>query len=171
MQVVAYVRELPGQQQSDTAFAQTERVRRWVRDTANELIATCEDRTASAPSDRPGYRALVEIVRSGGVDAVVIAALDALSSDKVLQEIILSDLRAAGVTVISTDVADHVLLHDNPDDHLRMVVRDVVAKVTEYRDAYGTASDEEADIETLIPLSRKHTDPSDVVVELIAPTG
>ena len=172
MRVVAYVRELPGNQQPDTAFAQSERIRRWVRDTGTELVATCEDRSASSPSDRPGFKALVDIVRSGGVDAVVVAALDSLASDKVIQELILSDLRSAGVTVISTSVDDHELLNEHSEDHIRIVVRDVIAKVTEYRDAYGLASDAISELEAVIPLSQTPDgDPADVVVELIAPAG
>jgi len=172
MRVVAYVRELPGNQQPDTAFAQTERIRRWVRDTGNELVATCEDQAASSPTERPGYRALVEVVRSGGIDAVLVADLASLASDKILQEIILRDLRSAGVTIISTAVEDHELLHEHSDDHIRVVVRDVIAKVTEYRDAYGLASDGSPQLEAVIPLTPSHSsDPADVVVELIAPAG
>lgn len=172
MRVVAYVRELPGNQQPDTAFAQSERIRRWVRDTGNELVATCEDRAAASPTDRPGYKALVDITRSGGVDAVVIAALESLSSDKVMQEIILSDLRAAGVTVISTSTDDHDLLFEHSDDHIRIVVRGVVARVTEYRDAYGLASDSRPESEAVVPLVPTNGDDgADVVVELIAPAG
>lgn len=172
MRVVAYVRELPGNQQPDTAFAQSERIRRWVRDTGNELVATCEDLAASSPADRPGFKALVDVVRSGGVDAVVLADVNSLASDKVNQEIILSDLRSAGVTVISTSTDDHDLLHERSDDHIRIVVRDVIAKVTEYRDGYGLASDASPRLEAVVPLSpTRGSDPTDVVVELIAPAG
>lgn len=172
MRVVAYVRELPGNQQPDTAFAQSERIRRWVRDSGNELVATCEDLAASSPSDRPGFQALVDIVRSGTVDAVVLADITALASDKVYQEIILSDLRSAGVTIISTSTDDHSLLHTSSDDHIRIVVRDVIAKVTEYRDAYGLSSDGSPRLEAVVPLPpARDGDPTDVVVELIAPAG
>lgn len=172
MRVVAYVRELPGNQQPDTAFAQSERIRRWVRDSGNELVATCEDQAASSPTERPGYRALVEVVRSGGIDAVLVAALDSLASDKILQEIILRDLRSAGVTIISTAVEDHEFLHEHSEDHIRVVVRDVIAKVTDYRDSYGLASDISPQLEAVIPLTTaRRSDAADVVVELIAPAG
>jgi hypothetical protein len=177
MRVIGYVRELPGHQQADTAFAQSERIRRWVRDTGNELVATCEDQHASAPNERPGYRALVEVVRTGVVDAVVVASVDALASDKVLQEILFTDIRTAGVSIISTDVTDHDVLFERPDDHVRMVVRDVVAKVMEYHDAYGMAGTEPESIEQVIALTGNDEathapdDPADVVVELIAPSA
>ena len=178
MRVIGYVRELPGHQQADTAFAQAERIRRWVRDTGNELVATCEDQHASSPDDRPGYRALVEIVRSRTVDAVVVASVDALASDKVLQEILFGDIRLAGVSIISTDVKDHEVLFERSEDHVRMVVRDVVAKVTEYHAAYGVTQAVPDTTEQVIELTAEaetssvdSDDPADVVVELIAPTG
>ena len=179
MRVIGYVRELPGHQQADTAFAQAERIRRWVRDTGNELIATCEDQHASAPNERPGYRALVEVVRTGVVDAVVVASVDALASDKVLQEILFSDLGTAGVSIISTDVTDHEMLLERTDDHVRMVVRDVVAKVLEYHDAYGMTGVGATVTEQVIELTDERDadtdstsgDAADVVVELIAPSA
>jgi hypothetical protein len=175
MRVIGYVRELPGNQQPDTAFAQSERIRRWVRDTGNELIATCEDRHASAPNDRPGYRALIEVARTGTADAVVVASVDALASDKVLQEIVFGDLRAAGVSIISTDVADHDVLFERAEDHVRMVVRDIVAKVTEYHEAYGSSTATPEPHEEVIALTAGAGEPgdeaADVVVELIAPAG
>ncbi len=171
MRIVGYVREIPGHQQADTAFAQSERIRRWVRDTGNELIAVCQDTTATAFDDRPGYRALVEVVRSGGVDAVLIGTIEALAGDKVVQEIMLVDLRAAGVTVISTEESDHALLDVTADDHTRMVVRDVVAKVAEYRHAYGLEGDDIATVAPNTPRKPDNGDDGSVVVELIAPTG
>ena len=144
-------------------------------------MATCEDQHASAPNDRPGYRALVEVVRTGVVDAVVVASVHALASDKVLQEILFSDIRTAGVSIISTDVTDHEVLLEGSEDHVRMVVRDVVAKVLEYHDAYGMTGAEGEVTEQVIALTKQHeveadeatasADPADVVVELIAPSA
>ncbi|MGI9667899.1 MAG: recombinase family protein [Acidimicrobiia bacterium] len=172
MRIAGYVREVPGHQQADTAFAQSERIRRWVRDTGNDLIAVCEDTKASTFNDRSGYAALVEIVRSGGVDAVVVGTISALSDDKVLQEIMLVDLRAEGVTVVSTEEKDHAILDTSVEDHTRMVVRDVVAKVTEYRDAYGLGRDAAGSVEATDATGPQPSqDPANVVVELIAPTG
>lgn len=168
MRVAGYIRQIPGNEQADTAFAQSERIRRWVRDTGNELVATCQDDGfAAATSDRSGYRALLDIIRSSSADAVVIANLEALSSDKMLQEVMLADLRASGVTVIATDDADIETLRDATDDPARVVVRDVVAKVTEYREAFGLAGD----VGTATAASSPARDATDVVVELIAKPG
>jgi DNA invertase Pin-like site-specific DNA recombinase len=173
MRIAGYVRQTPGLKDPDTAFAQSERVRRWVRDTGNELIAVCQDHHASVePSDRPGFKALLDIVRNDDADAVLIASLAALSPDKIQQEIMISDLRSAGATVIATDERDLETLKSAADDHTRIVVRDVVAKLGEYRDAFGLSSECEP---TVGPAEA--TDPQDprerraVVVELIVPTG
>jgi DNA invertase Pin-like site-specific DNA recombinase len=172
MRIAGYVRQTPGLKDPDTAFAQSERVRRWVRDTGNELVSVCQDNHASAsPSDRPGFKALLDIVRNGNADAVLVASLSSLSPDKIHQELMVADLRAAGVTVIATDEDDLEVLRTAGDDHARMVVRDVVAKLDEYRRAFGLSSDAEP---TVVP-SRTNTDTGQerkaVVVELIVPTG
>lgn len=137
MRIVGYVRQGAGRTDADSAFAQSERVRRWVRDTGHDLVAICQDSgplgSASDELDRPGYRALLDIVRADDADAVVVGSLGALSSDVVLQEIMIADIRSAGATVIATDEADIAILLDADEDHVRMIVRDVVDRVIDYR--------------------------------------
>ena len=174
MRVAGYVRQVPGRTDPDTAFAQSERIRRWVLDTANELISVCQDHHAvSAPTDRPGFMALLDIVRSGGADAVLIASLTALSPDKMRQEIMIEDLRMAGVTVIATDEEDIAVLRRGDDDHIRMVVRDVVTRMSEYRQAFGLSGDAEPSVQpaAIEPVEELRTEQRDVVVELIIPGG
>lgn len=171
MRIVGYVREAPGRGQSDTAFAQSERIRRWALDTGNEIVAVCQDRSASAsPFDRPGFRALLELVRTGSADAVVLARLDSLSPDKMLQEIMLVDIRRGGATVIATDDADLEILRDGNDDHTRLVVRAAVAKVAEYDEAFGLSGRTEHDITPSV-AEPEIDERRNVVVELIVPTG
>ena len=174
MRIAGYVRQTPGRTDPDSAFAQSERIRRWVLDAGHELIAVCQDHHAStSPTDRPGFRALLDIVRNEGANAVVIASLDALSPDMMMQEIMLVDIRAAGCSVIATDDADIEVLTNASDDHARMVVRDTVAKLHDYSDAYGLSGINEP---TVHPASIDHTalepvDTTDVVIELIAPSN
>jgi len=172
VRIAGYVRETRGRAQPDTAFAQSERIRRWASDSGNDLIAVCQDHHhAAASADRPGYRALTEIVRSGTVDAVVVGTLLALSADKMMQEIMISDLRLGGATVISTDVDDLAVLRDGADDHARMVVRDIVHKLTEYREAFGLSGESDGSVAPDPEGEIDDRDYTDVVVELIAPTG
>lgn len=176
MNIAGYVRQAPGHTDPDSAFAQSERVRRWVRDAGHELIVVCQDhRAASTASNRPGLRALLDIVRAGRVDAVVVGNLAALSPDVVTQEIIIVDIKEAGATVIATDEHDLEALRDAADDHTRMIVRDIVAKVHQYQGAYGLSNDavptvEPAPVESLDPtdLAQELDDPTDVVIQLHA---
>lgn len=147
MKIAGYIRQIPGRTDPDTAFAQSERVRHWVADTANELMAMCQDHHASsAPTDRPGFKALLDIARSGDADAVVVASLAALSPDKMTQEIMIQDLRTAGVTLIATDEEDIIVLAGSEEDHARMVVRDVLARIGEYREAFGLSGETEPSV-------------------------
>ena len=173
MRIAGYVREPMGRQPGPNTFAQGERIRRWAIDSGNDLIAVCQDHSGtSSPADRPGYRALVEIVRSGKADAVVVATLDALSPDKVMQEIMLVDIRAGGATVISTDEDDLEVLASAQDDHARLVVRDVVAKVDDYRRAFGLTGEADGTVAPAYPSEEPSADDThNVVVEFIAPTG
>ena len=172
MKIAGYVRQTPGRTDPYTAFAQSERIRRWVLDSANELIAVCQDHhSSSSPSDRPGFKALLDIARSEGVDAVVVANLSALSPDKMTQEIMIQDLRSAGVTVIATEPKDVVALSLAEDDHARMLVRDVLSRIEEYRSAFGLSGDVEPSVEAAVlsPVTTEPSDTTDVVVKLIAP--
>lgn len=172
MKIAGYVRQTPGRTDPDTAFAQSERIRRWVLDSANELIAVCQDHhSSSSPSDRPGFKALLDISRSEGVDAVVVANLSALSPDKMTQEIMIQDLRTAGVTVIATEPTDVSALSLAEDDHARMLVRDVLSRIEEYRSAFGLSGDVEPSVKAadLTPVTSERTETTDVVVKLIAP--
>ncbi len=171
MKIAGYVRQTPGRTDPDTAFAQSERIRRWVLDTANELIAVCQDHHASsAPTDRPGFKALLDIARSHGADAVVVANLSALSPDKMTQEIMIQDLRSAGATVIATDEDDLNALQEGSDDHARMLVRDVLSRVEEYRLAFGLSGEVEPTVvaSTITPILPDERPTTDVVVKLIA---
>lgn len=158
MRVVGYVREAPGLRDGDTAYAQTEQIRRWTAELGHVLVAVCRDtRTPGTPLSRYGYRALLGIVRSGDADAVVLQDLSILSPDKVFQEVMIDDVTNAGATVIPLDEADTEALQNAASDHTRLIVRDVLAKVRAYRTDFGFED------EPLAPDDQR----SDVIVRLI----
>ncbi|MDH3193528.1 MAG: recombinase family protein, partial [Acidimicrobiia bacterium] len=102
MRVVGYVRDTPDPSEAEPAFAQAERVRRWIKDSGHQLVAICQDvRTAGRTLGRDGYRAMMGVIGTGEADAVLVPSLDALSPDKVTQEIMLWDLRARNIAVLS----------------------------------------------------------------------
>jgi len=160
VRVVGYVRESPGLADTETAYAQGERIRRWVAHHGHHLVAVCRDvRTPSGEVHREGYRALLHIVRAGDADAVVVSELGVLSPDKVMQEIMIHDLRSHGVTVVSTDPREADELIDPPHDATRLVIRDVLARAADYAEEFSTL---EPSIAVVPP-------PPDVVVELLPP--
>ena len=132
MRVVGYVREVPGPEPGDTVFAQSERIRRWVRGNSYQLVAMCQDPRSAEAGRREGYGALLGILASDQADMVVLSSLSALSADKVDQEIMLSDLRQRCGSVAVADDADQASLADESPDPARRFVRDVLQKQEAY---------------------------------------
>ncbi|MEN8234283.1 MAG: recombinase family protein [Actinomycetota bacterium] len=158
VRVVGYVREAPSLTEGDSAFAQGERLRRWASESGHHLIATCQDgRDPTKPLGRDGFRAMLDIARSGSADALVVSDLSVLSPDKITQEIMLDHLRGLGLTIVSTNEADHGELLEVPEDHTRLVVRDVISKVDGFRREF----EESATDESAAPSS------ADVIVQLM----
>lgn len=178
MRVVGYVRDSPDPSEAEPAFAQAERVRRWINDSGHQLVAICQDvRTPGRPLGRDGYRAMIGIIGSGEAQAVLLPFLDALSPDKVSQEIMLWDLRARGVAVLSATEADLPQLTDPPEDSARILVRDVLAKVGTHIEMVGaaalpiTAPPAQPELPMIERIEPDHEDDGDVVVELIPPVA
>ena len=164
MRVIGYVREAPDPREGEPAFAQSERIRRWAADGGHRLVAVCQDlRTANDASRREGLRAVMGILRGGAGEAVVVPDLSILSPDKIVQEIIIRDLTARGGTVVSINEDDHSELEDPTSDRVRMVVRDVLARLDErtarFADDAAASAVDEPDI----------AEEGNVIVELITP--
>ncbi len=133
MRVVGYVRESPGPHPDETAFAQSEAIRRWAATAGHHIVALCQDiKTPGHALGREGFVALLGILGAGQVDGVVVTSLDVLSPDLVIQEIMLWDLRTRGVRLLSTSEADLPALVVDTEDQSRMLIRDVLARVSEH---------------------------------------
>lgn len=179
MRVVGYVRDSPDPSEAEPAFAQAERVRRWINDSGHQLVAICQDvRTAGRPLGRDGFRALLGIVGTGEAEAVLLPSLESLSPDKVSQEIMLWDLRSRGVAVLSATEADLGLLSDPSEDSLRILVRDVLAKVGSHVEMVGATplpvtqpARQQPELPLIERIEAADDDDGDVVIELIPPTA
>ncbi|MDP8959246.1 MAG: recombinase family protein [Actinomycetota bacterium] len=155
MQVVGYVREAPRPDDGESAYAQSERIRRWVARGGHSLVAVCQDVPQPGHAlERQGYRALLGIVEAGQADAVLLPGLAALSVDKIVQEVMLWDLRRRGVLVLVTEEEDLAALADPSEDPARMLVRDVLARTGEYAQV----------LEGVEPVARGEPE---VIVELV----
>lgn len=130
MNVVGYIRE-PSTAESGEMFAQSERVRRWVARNGYHLVALCQD-AAGTSRDRVGFKALLGLAGRGQADLVVIPGLETLSSDKVVQEIMLDRLRSHRLAIVSTEESEHELIATPSTDPARMLIRDVLFRVEQY---------------------------------------
>ncbi|MBT8207138.1 MAG: recombinase family protein, partial [Acidimicrobiia bacterium] len=134
VRVVGYIRDSLATTATGTAYAQSEAIRRWVAENGHRVVAICQDvKTPGHALGREGLRALVGIIDSGQVDAVIVADLNSFATDLVVQEIVLWDLRARGVSVLSANTDDVAALSDPPGDHTRLLLRDVLVRVAEHQ--------------------------------------
>jgi hypothetical protein len=139
VRIVGYVREASDPSDGRTAFSQQEQIRRYAAEHGHQLVALCQDlRTPGRSPSRDGYLSLLGVIASGGVDAVIIPGISTFSSDAIVQEVMLWDLQARGVRVISTDPADLGLLdRESAPEPSRMVIRDVLERVGEHATSIG----------------------------------
>jgi len=140
VRVVGYVRESADPSAGRSAFEQQEVIRRHAAEQGHALVSMCQDaRTPGEALGRNGYLGLLGVVASGAVDGVLVAGISALSSDQIVQEIMLWDLRGRGIRVMSADPADADLLDaaDGPGP-TRMVIRDVLERVGEHARSLGS---------------------------------
>ena len=159
MRVVGYLREGYGPDEADPAFVQGEALRRWVRNTGHNLVSVCQDlRHEGHPLERDGYQALLGVVSSRRADGVVMPSLETLSTDLMIQEIMIWDLLRRGVTVLSIDEADHQLLLQPSRE--RMLMRDLLARLEDYYEWAYPAGDEQLEEEAV-------DDDDEVIVQLI----
>lgn len=163
VRVVGYIREASSD--GEPAFAQSEKIRRWINENGHRLVALCQDvRTPGHAVGREGLQSIVGIISAGQVDAIVVPTLDTFSADKITQEVIMSALRQHDVTLLSTATDDIDLLADPPADNLRMIVRDVLAKQTRFDEILTLPTTDEPEPEVV-----RIDETPDVVIELIPP--
>lgn len=139
MRVVGYVRESADPSAGNSAFEQQEAIRRHALEHGHSIVAVCLDaRVAGEALGRDGYLGLLGVIASGAAEAVIVPGLAVLSSDQIVQEIMLWDLRGRGVKVVSTDPGDLPLLDSTQGaEPTRMVIRDVLERVGEHARSIG----------------------------------
>lgn len=164
LNVVGYIREPSSAESGDSMFAQSERVRMWVARHGYHLVAMCQD-SAGTRNQLDGFRALLGIAARGQADLAVIPSLAALSPDKVVQEMMLMRLRMHNLAVASTERADHEQLSEPAVDPARMLVRDILHRIEDYRELLA----DEPDLEPAVPIQIVESGPSDadVLIEFV----
>jgi DNA invertase Pin-like site-specific DNA recombinase len=165
VRVVGYVRDAVDPHEGEPSFSQSEKIRRWTTDNGHQLVSVCQDlRTPGRELGRDGLRALIGIAAAGQVDAVVVSSLSAFSPDKVTQEVMIDDLRARNVAVMTVDEHEQDLLEDPCPDQIRLLLRDVLAKARRHKALFGMIG-----TPSTVPTEFTTDAGSDVVVELVPP--
>lgn len=173
MRIVGYVREGLGPEQGETAFGQSEHIRRWVNRNGYHLLAICQDaHSPNAPLDREGFRAVLGIVATGQVDAVVVPSLETFSGDKIVQEVMLGDLRQRGASVTVTQEDAIETLAEPSSDPARLIIRDVLEQVQRHRDQFapGKIRQTAPEVDQTEAAPEPALGPREVLIELI-PAG
>jgi hypothetical protein len=164
VRLVGYIRESGDPSEGVPAFAQHEELRRHAAAEGHHLVAVCSDsRPAGNEPAREGYRSLLGVIASGSVSGVIVPGLETLSSDTIVQEILLWDLRSRGITVLSTRPNDLDILSAEVTAPSRLFIRDVLTRVAEHGEFLSATAPPRA------PAIEPDADDEDVVVHLIRP--
>lgn len=137
MRLVALTRVSGRTQARDGAGLEDQeaRIRAWAKAEKVRIVAWCRDEGVSglAPVDeRPGLVEALVRLRKGQADGIVVASLDRLSRDVVLQEQLHAELGAGGWRLRSAlPGEDHALVHDDADPS-RALIRRILAAIAAY---------------------------------------
>src|SRR4051812_38502606 len=107
LRLVAYLRvSSNAQATADTIDHQRRAVRAWAKVQGHRLVKLCEDEAVSGTKDveaRPGLAGVVDALRDGQADAVVMKSLDRLARSLTVQEAALAILWGTGTRVFTLD--------------------------------------------------------------------
>lgn len=135
MKVVAYVRVSTAKQEEAYGPAvQRADIVRWAKANGHKVIGWRTDviSGASELSDRAGWSEVAEIVRTGQAKGVVVARLDRLARDVVVQELLLRKLSQFGGVVWSTRSSENEMINNDAKDPARTLVRVILGAISEY---------------------------------------
>jgi len=137
MRAVAYLR-VSTDRQAEHGLGldvQERTVRAWARKQGHRLVAVHTDAGVSGSNglgSRVGLADALEQVRDGRADGIVVARLDRLARDLIVQEQALAEVRRLGGDVWSCAPGEAAYLVDDPDDPSRKLIRQVLGAVSEY---------------------------------------
>lgn len=138
--VVAYLR-VSTDRQADEGLGlevQEAAIREWARKHRARVAFVVRDEGKSGAADvidRPGLAESLGHVQAGRAKAVVVARLDRLARDLVLQEWIRADLIRAGGELRSASSIEDLYLRDDPEDPTGTLVRQILGAVAQYERA------------------------------------
>lgn len=135
MKVVAYLRvSTTKQQEAYGPEVQRKAIRQWAKVNGHRVIAWHTDVISGASElhDRAGWRDAAELVKTGKASGVVVARLDRLARDVLVQEYLLRNLTDFGGVVLSARDSENEMLAGESRDPSRKMIRTILGAVSEY---------------------------------------
>jgi DNA invertase Pin-like site-specific DNA recombinase len=122
------------QQEAYGPEVQRKAIRQWANSQGHKVIAWQQD-TISGASElhaRAGWRGAAELIKSGRAQGVVVARLDRLARDVMVQEYLLRNLTEFGGTLFSTRENENEMIGGESKDPSRKLVRTILGAICEY---------------------------------------
>jgi DNA invertase Pin-like site-specific DNA recombinase len=117
---------------------QREAIEAWARKNRCRIAVWCSDEGRSGAADvidRPALGQALGAVKAGDVRGIVVARLDRVARDLVLQEWIRAEVLRAGGALRSVDPVEDLYMRDDPDNPTGDLVRKILGAVAEYERA------------------------------------
>jgi DNA invertase Pin-like site-specific DNA recombinase len=137
VKLAAYTR-VSTDRQAEQGFGlpiQKETIGRWARNSGHTIVSWHEDAGQSGAADlseRLGLGDALDACKEGKARGVVVARLDRLARDLVIQETIIGVVRRGKGRVYSCAPGEDAMLDDDDTDPSRKLVRQVMGAVAEY---------------------------------------
>jgi len=134
MKVIAYLRVSTAEQARHYGLGvQEQAIRGWAKAGGQRIVATYRDEGESGGNGLDSRRGLAEALASmtaGDAEALVVASLDRLARDLMLQETVIARLEQAGTRVVSVAEPDV-----DSDEHTRVLIRQILGALAQYERA------------------------------------
>jgi DNA invertase Pin-like site-specific DNA recombinase len=135
MRAVGYLRiSTAGQADGFGLDVQRDALEAWAEAGGHELGACYQDVTSGVNGleQRDGLASALATVADGATEGIVVARLDRLARDMVLQETLLREIARAGGMLCSADAGEQSVLGDTAGDPSRKLIRQILGAVAEF---------------------------------------
>lgn len=135
MRLVGYVRTSTARQRDKFGpTVQKAAIRKWAKDNGHRVVCWEQDAVTGTSEfkDRAGWVAAEAYVKAGRAHGIVVARLDRLARDVVVQETLIRATADRGGQVFSAIPEENTLLTGDPKEPTRKLVRTILGALAEY---------------------------------------
>lgn len=135
MRLVAYVRvSSASQQEAFGPMIQRAAIQKWAKAGGHKIVSWQEDTISGASElrNRVGWCEAAALVKAGKAAGIVVARLDRLARDVMVQELLLRKLSDLGGVILSARDGENEMLSSASNDPSRKLVRVIMGAISEY---------------------------------------